>query len=178
VPPAWAHCAAAVSFISPWRELIIEFKFRQNPALSRFLADVIGNAPLAAMLISEAEVLIPVPLAAMRLRERGFNQSVLLARHLAHDRVNEQVLWRLRHTAPQSGLDRAARQSNLLHSVAVNPLMQNAIRKRRLLLIDDVMTTGSTLTVCAQALLLAGAKEVNCVVFARAEPQTSPQWCF
>jgi len=116
-----------------------------------------------------------VPLATERLRERGFNQSALLAKYLAPGRVSHQTLWRLRHTAPHAGLDRALRLRNLQHSMAVNPSMSQAIRGSRVLLIDDVMTTGSTLKACTEALLEAGAKEVNCLVFARADADSRSQ---
>ncbi len=126
--------------------------------------------PQIQQLLAQTDCVIPVPLSAGRLRERGFNQSALLARQLSFELVNEKVLWRLRHTPPQSGLDRSTRLNNLLHSMAVNPLMQNAVRHRRILLVDDVLTTGSTLNVCTQTLLSAGAKQVSCAVLARAEP--------
>lgn len=174
-PPLWTYCAAAVGYAEPWRELIIDFKFQSHPALGGFLAKVMRTDALASRLLGNADLLIPVPLSAERLRERGFNQSALLARQLCRHRVNDQLLWRVRHTAPQSGLDRQARLNNLWHSVAVNPLMQSVIPGRRLLLIDDVMTTGSTLSVCASALLSAGAAQVNCVVLARALPDSAPQ---
>ena len=147
---------------------MIDFKFGQTPALSRFFAQVMLSSRFAIQLITQADVVVPVPLSAVRLRERGFNQSALIARQLAADLVNEHILFRLRHTAPQSELDREARLNNLLHSIAVNPTSLKTLSNRRVLLIDDVMTTGSTLSVCTQALLSAGAKQVNCLVFARA----------
>ena len=147
---------------------MIEFKFGQNPALCRFLAHVTLSSRFATQLIAQADVVVPVPLSDMRLRERGFNQSALLAHQLAANLVNEHILSRLRHTTPQSELGREARLNNLWHSIAVNPSGLKTLSNRRVLLIDDVMTTGSTLSVCAQALLSAGAKQVNCLVFARA----------
>ena len=167
-----------MGYARAWRELIIDFKFQSNPALSRFLGSVMASQPQIKQLITTADQLIPVPLSTERLRERGFNQSALLARQLCRHRFNDDVLWRVCHTVPQSGLDRQARLNNLLHSVAVNPLMQSVIPGRRLLLIDDVMTTGSTLSVCASALLSAGAAQVNCVVLARAAPDSETQWGF
>jgi ComF family protein len=167
--------AAALNYATPWRELIIDFKFQSHPALSRFLGTVMADDPQIQQLLAQSDCVIPVPLSAERLRERGFNQSALLARQLSAKLVNDKVLWRLRHTAPQSGLDRSARLNNLLHSMAVNPSMSNAVRNRRVLLIDDVLTTGSTLTVCTQALLSAGAKQVSCAVLARAAPDSGTQ---
>jgi ComF family protein len=164
-----------LNYASPWRELIIDFKFQSHPALSRFLGTVMAADPQIQQLLAQTDCVIPVPLSAKRLRERGFNQSALLARQLNARLVNEKIICRLRHTAPQSGLDRSARLNNLLHSMAVNPLMHNAVRHRRILLIDDVLTTGSTLTVCTQTLLSAGAKQVSCAVLARAAPDSGTQ---
>ena len=131
--------------------------------------------PQIQQLLAQSDCVIPVPLSAKRLRERGFNQSALLARQLSAKHVDDEVLCRLRHTAPQSGLDRAARLNNLLHAMAVNPSRRSAVSNRRILLIDDVLTTGSTLTVCTHALLSAGAKQVNCAVLARAAPYSETQ---
>lgn len=155
--------------------MIIDFKFREYPGLHRFFAKLLMADPAAQALIADAAFVLPVPLAAERLRERGFNQSALLAGYLAPGRVSQQILWRLRHTAPQAGLDRTLRQLNLRYSMAVNPSMSQAIRGSRVLLVDDVMTTGSTLKACTEALLEAGAKEVNCLVFARAEADSRSQ---
>jgi ComF family protein len=171
----WAQSAAALGYTSPWRELIIDFKFQSHPALCRFLGTLMASDPQIQQLLARSDCVIPVPLSAERLRERGFNQSALLARQLSTKLVDEKILWRLRHTAPQSGLDKSARLNNLLHSMAVNPSMPNAVRNRRVLLIDDVLTTGSTLTVCTQALLSAGAKQVSCAVLARAAPVSGTQ---
>lgn len=155
--------------------MIIDFKFHDYPGLHRFFAELLKADPAAQALIADADFVLPVPLAAERLRERGFNQSALLAKYLAPGRVTHQTLWRLRHTAPQAGLDRTLRLRNLQHSMAVNPYMLQAIRGSRVLLVDDVMTTGSTLKACTEALLEAGAKEVNCLVLARAAPDSGTQ---
>jgi len=155
--------------------MIIDFKFNDYPGLYRFFAELLKADPAAQALIADADFVLPVPLAAERLRERGFNQSALLAKYLAPGRVTHQTLWRLRHTAPQAGLDRTLRLRNLQHSMAVNPYMLQAIRGSRVLLVDDVMTTGSTLKACTEALLEAGAKEVNCLVLARAAPDSGTQ---
>jgi len=155
--------------------MIIDFKFHDYPGLHRFFEELLKADPAAQALIADADFVLPVPLAAERLRERGFNQSALLAKYLVPGRVTHQTLWRLRHTAPQAGLDRTLRLRNLQHSMAVNPYMLQAIRGSRVLLVDDVMTTGSTLKACTEALLEAGAKEVNCLVLARAAPDSGTQ---
>lgn len=116
----------------------------------------------------EADMIIPVPLHPSRLRAREFNQSLLLAdqvaRHLACP-VSATHLFRLLPTDPQTTLSRPERLRNLRQAFTVrNP---DAIAGRRLLLIDDVFTTGTTLNECAKALLKAGATSVCALTLAR-----------
>jgi ComF family protein len=167
-PPLWQQTVAAVSYVSPWRELIIDYKFHHNAGLNTLLAKLLLINPLAQALIDNADILVPVPLSAQRLRERGFNQAQWLARQLCRERTDDTLLWRLRHTPTQTGLDRNQRMHNLQHAVVVNPATQLTLKHKNVLLVDDVMTTGSTLNVCAQALLAAGADTINAVVLARA----------
>lgn len=167
-PPLWRQTAAAVSYASPWRELIIDYKFHHNAGLQKILAMLLLTNPEAKGLIDSADILVPVPLSAQRLRERGFNQSQWLAKQLCRERTDDKLLWRLRHTPAQTGLDRMQRMHNLRHAVVVNPVAQDKVKSKHVLLVDDVMTTGSTLNVCTQALLAAGADTVNAVVLARA----------
>lgn len=167
-PPLWKEAAAAVSYVSPWRELIIDYKFHHHAGLQKILAKLLLTKPEAKALIDSADILVPVPLSAQRLRERGFNQSQWVAKQLCLERTDDTLLWRLRHTPTQTGLDRHKRMHNLRHAVVVNPSAQARVMHKTVLLVDDVMTTGSTLSVCAQALLDAGADSVSCVVIARA----------
>jgi ComF family protein len=159
-----------LGYATPWRELIIEYKFQHNAGLQRLWTQLIKEHPLAKPLIDSADVLVPVPLSAQRLRERGFNQAQWLALHLCRQRTKDHLLWRIRHTAAQTGLDRQARMHNLRHAVVVNPSASAQVAQKNILLVDDVMTTGSTLSACAQALLAAGADKVHCLVLARAAP--------
>jgi ComF family protein len=116
----------------------------------------------------EVDCLMPVPLHVDRLREREFNQSLLLA-----DRLNRRLrlplsydnLVRLRSTQPQTDLSRKARLKNLRSAFGL--ARPEAVRSRRILLVDDVCTTGTTLNECAKALRKAGAKEVYAVTLAR-----------
>jgi ComF family protein len=118
----------------------------------------------------EADAVVPVPLHPSRLAERGYNQAALLAVEVA--RELDAALWpralrRIRHTAQQARLDRAARRDNVAGAFAART--PRAIAGRRLLLVDDVCTTGATLAACAEALHAAGAAEVVSLVVARAE---------
>ncbi|MFW6097856.1 MAG: ComF family protein, partial [Chloroflexota bacterium] len=101
-----------------------------------------------------------------RIRERGYNQSELLARHLCRQHglyYEEEALWRTRNTRPQIGLDRAQRRENVKDAFAAN----TRVRDRHVLLVDDVCTTGATLTAAGEALLSEGAASVRGFCFAR-----------
>ncbi|MCL4771766.1 MAG: ComF family protein, partial [Burkholderiaceae bacterium] len=105
-----------------------------------------------------------------RLRERGFNQALLLARILAPAKTDATLLLRLHDTQAQSNLGRAQRLRNLQGALAVDPLRAAALQGRSVLLVDDVMTTGATLQAAALALRQAGARTVSALVFARTPP--------
>lgn len=124
-------------------------------------------------------LIVPVPLHPSRRRERGFNQSELLAVGLARalgrqragaaPQVAKDCLRRKRATPPQTGLSVAARRENLRGAFEV--IKPDAIRGRSIVLVDDVMTTGATLSACARALKHAGAAQVMGFTLARATPQ-------
>ena len=124
-------------------------------------------------------LIVPVPLHALRQRERGFNQAELLAAGLVRAlkerkgsqalRISGGYLRRVRATPPQTGLSPAARRENLRGAFEAGPGAK--IRGRTVVVIDDVMTTGSTLSACARALKRAGAQTVIGLTLARATPQ-------
>lgn len=114
---------------------------------------------------------VPVPLAAARLRERGFNQSAHLARALARrtgGMVLDDSLVRVRTTESQTQLTPAERRANVHDAFAVPARRRVAIRGRTLVLVDDVLTTGATLNACAVALLDGGASDIRYWTFGRA----------
>jgi predicted amidophosphoribosyltransferase len=111
-----------------------------------------------------------MPMAPARLRERGFNQALELARRLAPAKTDAALLLRTRETPAQSGLARAERLGNLRGAFAVEPLRAHELQGRRVVLVDDVMTSGASLFAAAAALRLAGAAHVTALVFARTDP--------
>lgn len=165
--PPWALCVAAVTYASPWKELITAFKFQAQAGLADFLAHTMQSNPHIARLVSDCHHVIPVPLSAQRLRERGFNQALLLAKQLSPQHVLPTGLLRLRDTTAQSGLSRQERLHNLAHAFMVSPTHADVLRQSEVVLLDDVMTTGATLHACTQALLGAGVSRVDIVVLAR-----------
>lgn len=150
------------------RELIHRFKYGREFHLRRILGGWLGEAfedsRVAAM---EKLVLVPVPLHPARLRERRFNQSEALAEWVARSRGLRlgQPLRRRMHTITQTHFDRRQRMRNLRDAFA---LRHNAdVKDKSFLLVDDVLTTGSTLDECARVLLEGGARTVRAITVAR-----------
>jgi len=160
-------CWAALNYAWPWSPLISQFKFFSQPAWARSFASIMRSTPFAQDAIDQAHLLLPIPLSAARLAERGFNQSLLLALQLSPSKTQSHLLLRTRHTQAQSQLNRQARLSNLLGAFAMSPLEAGAVRGQHILLIDDVMTSGATLNLVAQVLKQAGAQKVSALVLAK-----------
>ena len=125
------------------------------------------STPFVADAIEQADVLIPIPLSSERLSERGFNQSLVLSQQLSREKTHPNSLLRMRNTLAQSSLPRQQRLTNLKGAFAGAPFMAAKLRGQRILLIDDVMTSGATLNAAAQVLKQAGAVHVAALVFAR-----------
>ncbi|OGQ95374.1 MAG: hypothetical protein A2521_06920 [Deltaproteobacteria bacterium RIFOXYD12_FULL_57_12] len=118
--------------------------------------------------LAEPELILPVPLHVGRLRERGFNQALLLARRFfpeQRQKIQPAILVRAHHTAPQTGLSGPARRQNIKGAFQVR--YPARVKNRRVLLVDDVFTTGATVDECAKVLQRAGAYEVQVITLAR-----------
>lgn len=168
-PPVLDACFAAVGYCFPWSSLIAHYKFAGEPGWAGVFAGLLGQAPGVQQALEAAEFVVPVPLAPGRLALRGFNQSLELARLLAPAKLQGRLLLRLRETLPQASLPRKERLANVQGAFAVEPLLASLVRGRRLLLVDDVMTSGASLSACAQALRTAGAAHVAAAVLARTD---------
>lgn len=146
----------------------LKFRHRQN--LAGLLAPLLAGTFFESWQREEFDIIVPVPLHPKRSRERGFNQAALLsrglARHLALP-VRENVLARIRRTAPQVGLADSERRSNVRGAFQCR---RRAITEQRVLLIDDVMTTGATAASATEALMSGGALRVSVLTVARAVP--------
>jgi predicted amidophosphoribosyltransferase len=110
-----------------------------------------------------------MPLSWQRLRERGFNQTLVMARALDAPRVAHDVLLRVHDTPAQSSLPRKERLRSVQGAYAVDPLKAAQLQGKRVVLLDDVMTSGASLSAAAQALRDAGASHITGLVFARTE---------
>lgn len=168
-PPPLDQCLAAVSYAYPWSELIIRYKFHGQPGMAQSLALLLRSTPWVEPALEHADLVIPMPLSTERLKERGFNQALLLARLLSPDKVADQLLLRIQDTPPQSRLKRAERERNVAVAFAVDPLKQSLLKDRRVILIDDVMTSGASLFASARALRAAGAAHITGLVVARTD---------
>jgi ComF family protein len=147
---------------------VIAFKYDRRPELARPLASLLRRG-LPALAGYAPDVVVPVPLHQNRLIERGFNQSALLAGPAAHAlsaRFAPRALVRTRDTPRQMELSRAERLANVEEAFAAREPWVHA--GARVLLVDDVRTTGATLDACARALRKGGAREVRTIVVARA----------
>ncbi len=168
-PPPWAQTCCAVDYAFPWVQLLQAFKYQGRDELARPLAWLLADAVLDGP-VGLPELLLPVPLSAPRLRERGYNQAWELARHLGrrlHRPAQAQVLLRMRQGPAQAELSRAQRLRNLRQAFQVSPAAAPGLQGRHLALVDDVMTTGATAHAACEALLAAGAARVDVWVLAR-----------
>ena len=167
--PVWRQGKAAVVYDGTGRQLVLALKHGDRPDMAPHLAGWLARA--AAPLIRPGMVVAPVPLHLLRLFRRRYNQAALLSRPLA--RVHglshiPDLLIRRRHTPAQDHRDRVARMANLQDALAVNPRRAEVIRGRPVLLVDDVMASGATMTQATEALQRAGAGPVFVAVLARA----------
>lgn len=161
--PAFSRAHAAFAYAFPVDRLIQRLKYREHLAL----APLFGGLVAAQLQGELPDIWLPMPLHANRLRERGFNQAAEIARELAvRTDIPLRTGWaqRLRDTPPQAGLKREARKKNLRGAFACS----GEVAGLHIGIVDDVMTTGSTLDELAKILNAAGAREVSCVVVARA----------
>jgi ComF family protein len=161
-------CAEAAAFIygGPLADAIARMKYGRRAELARALGALLADAALAYA--GRVDRVVPLPLHPARLRERGFNQSALLAAAVAGGLglpLDTTSLRRVRRTADQAGLSRALRAENVRAAFAVRASLTAA----RVLLIDDVRTTGATLAEAAGALVAAGCAEVRTLALARAD---------
>jgi ComF family protein len=171
-PPPWQGALSACDYAYPWDGLLQSFKFHEALDLAPAFAHLLQRTVLARGRC-EVDVLLPVPLSAQRLRERGYNQAAVLAAALGRGLqrpMQPRWLLRLTDTPHQLALPRAERMANVHGAFAVEPLALPQLVGRHVALVDDVMTTGATAAEIARVLLRAGAATVEVWVVARTPP--------
>jgi ComF family protein len=170
-PPAYARARAVMRYNDRSAALLHRFKYgdrmEAGPAFARWLARS------GAELLADADLLAPVPLHKRRLFSRRFNQSAELSRRvaaLAGLPHMPELLQRVRATRPQVGLTADARRRNVAGAFQLAEGAAALVRDRKVVLVDDVMTTGATAEACARALTRGGAAEVSVLCVARVVP--------
>lgn len=165
--PPFDQARSAMVYNDKSRTMLLPFKNDHTLGHKRFSSwchMALGEA------IAGADLIVPVPLHVTRLRQRGYNQAVLLARSLSKRIAGRLVvdgLERTRATPKQQDLSRSARLKNVRGAFRVSPKNKPLIVGRHVILVDDVMTTGATVEACAKALKKAGAQKVSVVTVAR-----------
>lgn len=162
-PPPFERCIASFRYCSPVDLVVQDLKYRGRLPLARVFGELLARSVKAQNLQGGLDGLLPVPLHPLRHAERGFNQSAEIARWCARRLgvpLELSAARRIRATAPQAALSRIDRRGNLRQAFSVD----SSVRGRRLAIVDDVVTTGSTVRELSGALHAAGAAVVVCCV--------------
>ena len=166
--PVYHRARSALRYDEAARRLILSFKRADRTELAPLLATWLHHAGQA--LLEDADFLVPVPLHRWRLFQRRYNQAGLLA-HALGARCNITVLpdklVRKRATGSQAGLTRVRRRRNVRGAFDIDDRATDIVAGRNLVIIDDVMTTGATVSACAQRLIKAGARRIDVLTVAR-----------
>ena len=171
--PPWVRAVRSVAWMPGGvaGRLVHALKYEGWWKVGEAMADRMARLPWPDDVCRERAAVVAVPLAAERLRARGYNQSAVLARGVAaHWRCDvwDDVLVRARATGAQARLTRAERLGNVAGAFLARAEARSRLRGRHVVLVDDVVTTAATLVACADALVAGGARIVSCVTFGRA----------
>lgn len=165
--PAFSRVHAACSYQGSVKEAIHHLKYRDQVILAQPLGQLLLSTAEASITSFKPDCIIPVPLHTSRLRSRGYNQALEIARPLAHKLrvpLDTGLLQRTRKTRQQQGLSAIERRDNLRNAFTLT----KATSARKVLLVDDVMTTGETVRECCRVLCKGGISEVQVAVIGRA----------
>jgi ComF family protein len=166
-PPPYTRARYGFVYADGLREGIVRFKYAGRLYLSVALGNLLIDAFMRYFSVSDFDLIVPVPIHRKRLVARGFNQALVIAERLADATgipMDRSCFVKIRDTPPQVGLPRADRLKNLKGSFGVG--RRSSIIRRRVLVIDDVATTGSTITEATKTLLEAGAAQADALALA------------
>ena len=177
-PPPFRRARAPLAYGGGTARLVAQLKYSDRTDLAPFMARLMMRA-LADLSLDKDRppILMPVPLHRWRLLARGTNQAAEIARALASLsglRLRCDMLVRRRRTRSQVGLGRKGRSRNVAAAFAVPEGAKDALAGRDVVLVDDVLTTGATLSACVRALHRGGAANVDCITFARVVSDAEP----
>lgn len=166
---------AALDYAYPWSGLISRYKFGEHPGWAAFFAEILLKVPEVSQAFADlqsADLILPMPLSVERLQTRGFNQAWELAHALARQSGSKassvtNMLLRVKNTRPQTELLRQERLANVKDAFLVDPLRVSALKGKRVILVDDVMTSGASLFTASMALRAAGAAHITGIVLAK-----------
>lgn len=167
--PPYAHARAAFRYDEKSNRLITRFKYGDHTQLAKIYGQWLTSA--GKELLARSDLLIPVPLHYWRFVSRRFNQSAMLAGEISKKTGLlhlPNAIKRTRHTKQQTGLTKPQREENVKNAFTINKRYKQMVKGKNILLIDDVITTGSTIEQCTKALIKAGAAQVNVLTLARA----------
>ncbi len=176
-PPKWRKARAATIYTGTAREIVHLFKYADGLHLGVLMAQAMARS--GVQLLDHADVLIPIPLHWSRIFKRQYNQAHILAQHISAISgvpALPHILKRARRTPPQIGLTRAQRAKNVENAFSIPPRFANSIKGKRIVLIDDVLTTGATLNEAARLLRKAGAEHVDVLVFGVVTPNMQDEY--
>lgn len=171
-PPYFDRTLVSCDYIAPVDSLVLGLKFGRNLRFAKIISEQLAPIVIQhlANISTNSHIFCPVPLSRQRLITRGFNQSLEIAKHLklpANIRLVPNLVWRLKDTLQQSSLHPDDRYHNVRGAFFANPEFRETIEGKHLIVIDDVITTGTTLNEMARVLKQAGAISVSNLVFAR-----------
>jgi ComF family protein len=172
-PPAFDATLTAVDYATPVDQLVLQLKFGGRLAVAPWCARVLRDVLLEQAQFSLPDVICPVPLGQQRLVERGFNQSLEIARPLAAMlgiALNARLAWRVKETLPQSSLAPNERAGNIRQAFTLSP--EANVHGKHVGIVDDVMTSGQTAQALSAMFKRFGAARVSMIVFARTPPHT------
>lgn len=173
-PPVYDRARAVAGYSQTMRDLIQSFKYRDRQEGLALFSRWLVRA--GAELLTDADLIVPVPLYRSRLWWRRFNQSAFLAQgvsQLTDIGADCFVLKRVRRTASQVGLSADQRKRNVAGAFKVDPARKRAVKGKRIVVVDDVITTGATVEACTRVLRRAGAARVDVLALARAVEPTA-----
>lgn len=151
------------------REKIIQYKFKESTYLYKSFVKIILNDKKICGFLKSYDIIIPVPISKKRKQKRGYNQCEIIAKKIGKDLDNltykNNILYKIKHTLQQSSLDKEKRIQNILGAYYIKN--NEEVQNKKILLLDDIFTTGNTVNECSKMLKQAGAKEIGVLTLAK-----------